>query len=516
MNLYTRLTMCCFAVGAATAAAIFVIEHRNTIPRVALQNESRELGESVAAALGKAAQLDLRAGEKTSLQKLAEESVRPGTIRGVRFLSADGSTLAMAGRVADIAPTGLVVTVPVTDEGIAWRASDQKAQTIGSVELSMMAPSVPAATAPVGEQIAYVLAGVFAVAATMATLFIRNAFAPLRKMVDAVRKISMGELDTMLPASNVPLFQGVASAINSLTQRIRDDQKLYQSAERDLQKTIEVLEKKLAARTAQLEAANGRLCGEIAEKEDFLRAVSHDLNAPLRNIGGMVTMLLTKNKVELTEDALGRLDRIKKNVDIETDLINELLELSRIKSKQRTLALVETESLLWDLRGMFESDLKTRGIELIVDTSLPPLYGEKSRVRQVFQNLIDNAIKYMGDRPTREIHVGCNVNLAEAEFYVRDSGMGIHPEDVQKVFYVFRRGRGEVTHKIPGKGVGLASVKAIVETYSGQIWVESQLDVGATFRFTINGKFVPAVSGQVPDELQGKSIPTPTLAPKAA
>jgi len=108
----------------------------------------------------------------------------------------------------------------------------------------------------------------------------------------------------------------------------------------------------------------------------------------------------------------------------------------------------------------------------------------------VFQNLIDNAIKYMGEGANRRIHVGCKVGKAEAEFYVSDTGIGIDPEDIDKVFFVFRRGKN-CGANTTGKGVGLASVKSIIETYNGRIWVESQLGTGTTFRFTINGKYVP-------------------------
>ncbi len=97
----------------------------------------------------------------------------------------------------------------------------------------------------------------------------------------------------------------------------------------------------------------------------------------------------------------------------------------------------------------------------------------------------------MGDGPVREIHIGCEVHATEAEFYVRDTGMGIDPEDQAKVFYVFRRGKNSTSRNIAGKGVGLSSVKSIVETYSGSIRVESELGNGSTFKFSINGQFVP-------------------------
>jgi signal transduction histidine kinase len=97
----------------------------------------------------------------------------------------------------------------------------------------------------------------------------------------------------------------------------------------------------------------------------------------------------------------------------------------------------------------------------------------------------------MGDGPVREIHVGCTVRHEEAEFYVRDTGIGIEPDDLDKVFFVFRRGKSATVQAVAGKGIGLASVKSIVETYEGTIWVESEPGKGTTFRFTINGKHVP-------------------------
>jgi len=152
---------------------------------------------------------------------------------------------------------------------------------------------------------------------------------------------------------------------------------------------------------------------------------------------------------------------------------------------------VNLDRIVHELTEVFENDLKSRRIELIVDTPLPVITAERARIRQVFQNLIDNAIKYMGDGMTREIHVGCFVRDAEAEFYVRDTGMGMEDDDRDKVFFVFRRGKNATAQGVAGKGIGLASVKSIVETYEGSIWVESDLGRGSTFRFTINGQFVP-------------------------
>jgi signal transduction histidine kinase len=322
----------------------------------------------------------------------------------------------------------------------------------------------------------------------VAYAMVRRVFYPIRQLVSATNAITRGDLETQVAIHRPDVIGTLARSFNDMVRRVRDQQRALEEANRDL-------EQKVHQRTGQLEAANGRLSREIAEKEDFLRAVSHDLNAPLRNIDGMASMLLTRHRDKLDPDVVHRLERIQKNVEVETDLISELLELSRIKSRQQKLEMVEIEAMVRQLGEMFEEDLTRRGIALSLDTPLPVLHAEGARLRQVFQNLIDNAIKYMGDGPTREIHVGCQVRAGEAEFYVRDTGLGIEPEEAPKVFYIFRRGRNSAGANATGKGVGLASVKSIVETYNGSIWVESRPGEGSTFRFTINGRFVPSSAG---------------------
>jgi signal transduction histidine kinase len=321
----------------------------------------------------------------------------------------------------------------------------------------------------------------------IAFVLVHRIFTPIRQLVVATHKIAEGDLDAQVDIDRRDAIGTLARSFNEMSKTVKRQQQDLQAANRGL-------EWKVAQRTEQLEKANHRLSNEIAEKEDFLRAVSHDLNAPLRNISGMAAMLLMKHREKFDEDIVHRLERIQKNVEVETDLIGELLELSRIKTRRHRMELVEITALVRELEGMFESDLKTKHISLVLDCELPVLNGEKARFRQIFQNLIDNSIKYMGDGPLKEIHLGCALEAHEAEFYVRDTGIGIDPEDIAKVFFVFRRGKNSATCQVAGKGVGLSSVKSIIETYGGAIRVESALGNGSTFTFTISGQYVPALA----------------------
>ncbi len=334
----------------------------------------------------------------------------------------------------------------------------------------------------------------------LASAMIHRIFQPIRQLVAATDRIAAGYYDTRVVATGRKDEIGMlARSFNEMVQRIREHREALKVANEQLAEANRGLEQKVAIRTEELASSNRRLSAEIAEKEDFLRAVSHDLNAPLRNIGGMAAMLLMKHREKFEEDVIHRLERIQKNVQVETDLIAELLELSRIKTRRQKHESVDLDALVRELTDVFDEDLKQRRISLTVEGKLPVMTCERARLRQVFQNLIDNAIKYMGDGPTREIRVSCRDRGDEAEFCVRDTGIGIEPEDLDKVFYVFRRGKTAAERNISGKGVGLASVKSIIETYGGRIWVESEPGKGCAFRFTIRRDAMPRqASGEDP------------------
>ena len=492
----------------------------------------------VAYTLSRAAEPAMAGNHRRQLEQTGRELLGSRNVLYVRFLGRDGRPMATACRYADFAWGDVAPVDPKACAAYLVRPPTDR--SFGDY-VNAYAPVMVGGQ---GEAIGYVMVGVsldrerdqlrcvtmlviaVAAAVTLVSMpvawgVVYGAFKPVRQLVEATRRMAAGQADFEVPTDRGDAIGVLAQSFADMAGKVRRQREdlaqtnlklaeangqlarangLLGDANGQLAEANRDLEEKVHRRTGELEAANRRLSGEIAEKEDFLRAVSHDLNAPLRNISGMAAMLLTKHGKSLDADAVHRLDRIQKNVAVETDLLNELLELSRIKSRRGDVARVDTASVVADLAGVFEQDLQSKQIRLTFDADLPAWTAERGRVRQVFQNLIDNAIKYMGDgRPTREIHVGFDRTPGGGgEFYVRDTGIGIEAEDLDKVFHVFRRGRTAAVQAVSGKGVGLASVKSIVETYGGTIRVESVAGTGTTFRFTVGGEHLAADDGPGP------------------
>jgi signal transduction histidine kinase len=290
------------------------------------------------------------------------------------------------------------------------------------------------------------------------------------------RRDETGELATA--------FDEMASEVGRMRQKLLDHN--------------EQLEAEVAHRTRELRRANGRLTQEMKDKEEFLRAVSHDLNAPLRNIAGMATMIMMKWQEDLPEDALARLQRIQSNVETECELLAELLELSRIGTRSEKRDVVDMGELARQVASQLEFELDRRHISVHIDPNMPILYVERNRIRQVLQNLIDNAVKYMHRETDGRIDIRYRATDEGHVFCVADNGPGIAPEQQQRVFQVFRRGHGADANHAKGKGVGLAVVRAVAATYHGRAWVESKPGQGAAFYFMLANE-AAAVPKQAPE-----------------
>jgi len=179
--------------------------------------------------------------------------------------------------------------------------------------------------------------------------------------------------------------------------------------------------------------------------------------------------------------------RIAGATDKMNELLSDLLELSRIGRIINPPEEVDLSRIIHDAIDSVEARLRSKHVTVNVASDLPSIYGDRIRLREVFENLIDNAVKYMGDQRDPVIDIGITDEEGGQIIFVRDNGMGIETVYHKKIFGLFEK----LNPTIEGTGIGLALVKRIIETHGGKIWVESEgLGKGSTFFFTIpdNGK----------------------------
>jgi signal transduction histidine kinase len=231
----------------------------------------------------------------------------------------------------------------------------------------------------------------------------------------------------------------------------------------------------IQSREEELESKN-------AELERFTYTVSHDLKSPLITIKGFLGLLEK-------EAAGGNVDQMKKDIsriaaaaDTMQELLDELLELSRIGRLINTPEEVPFKDLVDDAKRLVEGRLIEKNVRLEIESDLPVIFGDRNRLREILENLLDNSAKNMGEQSRPCIKVGSRPDGKEIVFYVQDNGIGIDPEYHDQVFGLFDK----LDQSIEGTGVGLAIVKRIVEVHKGRIWVESEGEgKGTTFCFTI-------------------------------
>jgi light-regulated signal transduction histidine kinase (bacteriophytochrome) len=236
------------------------------------------------------------------------------------------------------------------------------------------------------------------------------------------------------------------------------------------------LESRVAQRTSQLETANREL-------ETFTYSVAHDLRAPLRHISGFARILLDDFAAQIPQEAQSYLLRIDEGTRRMGQLVDELLNLARVGRQELALQLVGLRSLVNEAIADLKPDINGRNIEWKIG-DLSNTDCDAGLIKQVFQNLLLNAIKFTRPRNPAVIEIGTVEKDGVPVVFVRDNGVGFSMKYADKLFGVFQRlHRAE---DFEGTGVGLATVQRIVQKHGGKIWAEAELDQGATFYFTLS------------------------------
>jgi signal transduction histidine kinase len=276
------------------------------------------------------------------------------------------------------------------------------------------------------------------------------------------------------------------STLNAeLEQRVEERTTALRSSEGEVHELNEELEKRVIQRTTQLEAANQEL-------EAFTYSVSHDLRAPLRHISGFSKILMEDFGSSLSPEAQRYLQRIQASTTRMGVLVDDLLNLARLGRKQLRCQVTGLDSVVQEVISDLKPESDGRQVEWKI-SNLPYVECDPSLIKQVFQNLLSNALKYTRPRACAVIEVNHTNADGQPVVFVRDNGVGFSMKYADKLFGVFQRlHRAE---DFEGTGVGLATVQRIIQKHGGRVWVEAELDKGATFYFTIG----------IPDQSQSKS-----------
>ena len=261
---------------------------------------------------------------------------------------------------------------------------------------------------------------------------------------------------------------GIASTERDITERKR--------AEEEVRKLNAELERRVAERTAQLEAANKEL-------ESFSYSVSHDLRAPLRHVQGYVDMLSREAEGQLSENGrryMKTIEDVSREMGV---LIDDLLAFSRMGRAEMIETTVNLDSLVQDTLRDLEPATRERNITWKIPL-LPDVQADPAMLKLALTNLLSNALKFSRPRNPAEIEIGCDGMEGERVIiFVRDNGVGFDPQYAHKLFGVFQR-----LHRpdeFEGTGIGLANVRRIITRQGGRAWAEGVLDHGATFYFTL-------------------------------
>lgn len=373
------------------------------------------------------------------------------------------------------------VVYPVTDRPPS-QASTAPAPVVGFVRLGLNLSSVDRGLAAVWRQVSGISIGIALLMVPLGFEIVRRIVAPVNEMTTAARRMAAGDLRVKVEVERRDEIGVLAAAFNSMASDLL-------RSHNQLLKLNSELEDRVTRRTAQLQRANRLLQAEMTEREEFLRAVSHDLNAPLRNIAGQALLLRRRLGDAVSDGAKHALERIEHNVRYELGMIDDLLELSRIRSHQEPVRVVDVDSEVRLIARQLEFEMQKKGIRFLVAGHLPRVVCEPRRIRHLMQNLIDNAVKYTAAHapgaavPT--ITISCKSAATEHEFRVADRGIGVRSEDHNEIFKVFGRARTEFVSQTPGKGLGLAFCRSIVQLAGGRLWVEENPGGGSVFCFTL-------------------------------
>ncbi|MCD4818392.1 MAG: PAS domain S-box protein [Candidatus Cloacimonetes bacterium] len=279
-----------------------------------------------------------------------------------------------------------------------------------------------------------------------------------------------------------------------LEELVKDRTKKLEEKNKELEKKTNKIEKSQQSLAllledvnesrAELNTSNKKLEDANKELEAFSYSVSHDLRAPLRHIDGFTKILKQNIKNRLDEESLKYFDYIINSSKQMNQLINDLLIFSRVSRKNVNKTNFNMKTVINEALQTFDIEIKDSNISIIID-DMPDVNIDVSLIRQVWINLISNAIKFTGNNKNPEIHIGTEKDTdGNTIFFIKDNGAGFDQKYVSKIFGVFQRLHS--VNEFPGTGIGLANAKRIIMKHGGEIRAVGKINKGASFLFTLS------------------------------
>ncbi len=299
---------------------------------------------------------------------------------------------------------------------------------------------------------------------------------PIKALLSSARRVGAGDLSarTGIDHASAELRQ-LVEAFDEMARNLQRQRSEMEHAQLEIARLNSTLEGRVAERTAQLAELNRQL-------EAFSYSVSHDLRAPLRHMSAFLNLLHKESGSSFTEEAGHFLQQINRAVARMNALVEDLLAFARTSREELRRESVAMNELVSEVQREMKRDTEGRDIQWEIEP-LPKAYVDRSMFKQVWSNLLANAVKYTRERDRAEIRVGCLQHPAEIEFYVRDNGAGFDMKYADKLFGVFQRLHS--ADRFEGTGIGLANVHRIVARHGGRTWAQGKVNEGATFWFSL-------------------------------
>ena len=346
----------------------------------------------------------------------------------------------------------------------AWARPIEATPWIVAIEFPRAVVLAPADR--LGRRVAAIAVLLLLIAAAIGWAISTRITTPLRRVTEAAEEVAEGRHVAAIDIDRHDEIGRLADSFSTMTERV-------EQARHELEARVE-------SRTAELSAVNREL-------ESFSYSVSHDLRAPLRAIVGFVQILEEDHRHSLDAEARRALDRVKVNATRMGQLIDDLLAFAQITRVPLSRQRVDVTHLA---RTTADEAIAaaSHSIELVIEP-MPPCMGEPVLLKQVFANLISNAIKFTAKTERARVTIGTITSNGDTVYYVRDNGAGFDERFAEKLFGVFQRLHRTV--EFEGTGVGLAIVQRIITRHGGRVWADGKVNQGATFYFTLPSAAVP-------------------------